>query len=176
MIIAIKKIWNIFTTLLVALVIILALLLVGARLFGLQVFTVLSGSMEPTFQTGSLIYVKPVEASEVKVGEPISFVLNESLTVATHRVIDIDSEKQHFYTKGDANNVADGAPVHFKNLIGTPIFTIPYLGYLQSYISKPPGMYLAIAGGALLLFLVFLPDLLGDNEDKKQKDNNPHYM
>ena len=40
---------------------VLALLLVGVRLFGMQVFTVLSGSMEPTYQTGSLIYVKDVD-------------------------------------------------------------------------------------------------------------------
>ena len=51
----VKRIWNWFTTVLVAVVVILALLLVGARLIGLQVFTVLSGSMEPTYHVGSLI-------------------------------------------------------------------------------------------------------------------------
>ena len=53
-----RKIWNAVSTALVVLVVILALLLVGARLVGLQVFTVLSGSREPTYHTGSLIYVK----------------------------------------------------------------------------------------------------------------------
>ena len=52
---SVKKTWNIISTVLVALVVLLALLLVGARIFGLQVFTVLSGSMEPTYHTGSLI-------------------------------------------------------------------------------------------------------------------------
>lgn len=55
---SLKKIWNVISTILVALVVLLALLLVGARVVGLQVFTVLSGSMEPTYHTGSLIYVK----------------------------------------------------------------------------------------------------------------------
>ena len=41
---SVKKTWNIISTVLVALVVLLALLLVGARIFGLQVFTVLSGS------------------------------------------------------------------------------------------------------------------------------------
>jgi len=50
-----KKIWNTITTLLVILVMILALLLVGARFIGFQVFTVLSGSMEPNYHVGSLI-------------------------------------------------------------------------------------------------------------------------
>lgn len=44
---SLKKIWNVISSILVALVVILALLLVGARVVGLQVFTVLSGSMEP---------------------------------------------------------------------------------------------------------------------------------
>ena len=58
---SLKKIWNVISTILVALVVLLALLLVGARVVGLQVFTVLSGSMEPTYHTGSLIYVKKVD-------------------------------------------------------------------------------------------------------------------
>ena len=49
---SIKKVWNVVSSILVALVVILALLLVGARVAGLQVFTVLSGSMEPTYHTG----------------------------------------------------------------------------------------------------------------------------
>ena len=63
-----RKIWNAVSTALVVLVVILALLLVGARLVGLQVFTVLSGSMEPTYHTGSLIYVKKVDPLTVQAG------------------------------------------------------------------------------------------------------------
>ena len=45
---SLKKIWNVISTILVALVVLLALLLGGARVVGLQVFTVLAGSKEPT--------------------------------------------------------------------------------------------------------------------------------
>ncbi|MBE6995808.1 MAG: S26 family signal peptidase, partial [Ruminococcaceae bacterium] len=45
---SIKKAWNVFTSILVAIVVIGAIALVGVRLVGVQVFTVLSGSMEPT--------------------------------------------------------------------------------------------------------------------------------
>jgi signal peptidase I len=156
----VKKIWNIATTIIVALVIIMAVLLVGVRLVGLQPYTVLSGSMEPTYHTGSLIYVKNVKPQEVEVGQPITFVLNEDLVVATHRVVEIDEENQHFYTKGDANTSPDGSPVHFNNLIGVPVFSIPYLGYVATFIQTPPGLYITIAAGAVLLLLIFLPDLL----------------
>lgn len=43
---SVKKIWNVVSTVLVVIVVVVALLLVGARLFGLQVYAVLSGSME----------------------------------------------------------------------------------------------------------------------------------
>ena len=55
-----KKVWNVVSSILVSLAVLLAVLLVGVRLVGLRPYTVLSGSMEPTYHTGSLIYVKKV--------------------------------------------------------------------------------------------------------------------
>lgn len=141
----VQKVCNVISTVVVVLAVILALLLVGVRLVGLRPMCVLSGSMEPTYHTGSLIYVKPCAPEDVQVGDAITFVLNEDLDVVTHRVISIDAENEHFYTQGDANDAPDGAPVYFKNLIGRPVFTIPYLGYVSHWVSNPPGMYLAIA-------------------------------
>lgn len=168
----VKKIWKGVTTVLVTLVVILALLLVGARVIGLQIFTVLSGSMEPTYHVGSLIYVKSVDYRELKAGDVITFMLDEN-TVATHRIVEVvpdeDSAILRYRTKGDANEVEDGSLVHYKNVIGTPVCTIPYLGYVASYIQNPPGTYIAISGGAILLLLVFLPDLFGDDDKKNQR-------
>ena len=170
---SLKKVWNIVSSILVALVVILALLLVGARVVGLQVFTVLSGSMEPTYHTGSLIYVKKVDPYTIKEGQPITFMLDEN-TVATHRVVGIVPDEEdptviRFRTKGDANEAEDGSLVHYKNVIGTPIFSIPYLGYVADYIQHPPGMYIAISGGAVLLLLVFLPDVFASDKDEEKK-------
>lgn len=169
---SIKKAWSIVSSVLVALVVILALLLVGARLVGLQVFTVLSGSMEPTYHTGSLIYVKKVDPYTITEGTPITFMLDEN-TIATHRVVGIVPDEDdptviRFRTKGDANEAEDGSLVHYKNVIGTPIFSIPYLGYAADYIQHPPGMYIAISAGALLLLLMFIPDIFADDGKSKK--------
>lgn len=169
----VKRIWNWFTTVLVAVVVILALLLVGARLIGLQVFSVLSGSMEPTYHVGSLIYVKDVDHFELESGDVITFMLDED-TVATHRIVEVvpdenDTNVVRFRTKGDANEAEDGSLVHYKNVIGSPVFTIPKLGYVANYIQNPPGTYIAISAGAILLLLVFLPDLFGSDDEKDQK-------
>ena len=163
----IKKLWDTVTTVLVGIVVLFAIFLMGSRLVGLQVFNVISGSMEPTYSVGDLLYVKTVDPDSVKIGDPITFVLNEDLVVATHRVVAIDSETRHFTTKGDANETEDAAPVHFNNLIGVPVFAVPLLGYVSAFIQNPPGMYLAMAFGAALLAAVFLPDLLAKKKDEE---------
>ena len=81
---SLKKIRNAISSILVAPVVILALL-VGARIVGLQVFTVLSGSMEPTYHTGSLIYVKKVDPYTIKEGQPITFTQVGKLEVVKQR-------------------------------------------------------------------------------------------
>ncbi|MBQ2690782.1 MAG: signal peptidase I [Clostridia bacterium] len=169
-----KKVWDTFTTILVAAVAILAILLVGVRLFGLQVFTVLSGSMEPTYHTGSLIYVKSVDYRELEAGDVITFMLDED-TVATHRIVEVvpdedEPEVLRYMTKGDANDAVDGSLVHYRNVIGTPVFSIPKMGYFANFIQEPPGTYVAISAGAIILILVFIPDLFDDGDKKKKKD------
>lgn len=200
---AIKKIWNFINTLFVIAVVLLAIALVGVRLIGLTPFTVLSGSMEPTYHVGSLIYVRDIAPEEVEIGSPLTFVVNEDLLVATHRVVDVivaetkmetvldeagqpvkDENGQevrqevpleepvyYFQTKGDANDDVDGSLVHFKNIVGTPVFSIPYLGYLSSWLQTRQGMIMGISIALVILILTFLPDLLNavDDDPKKKK-------
>lgn len=170
-----KKIYNVITTVLVTVVVILALLLVGARLFGLKVYTVLSASMEPAYHTGSIIYVQPVDPFTLKVGDPLTFMLNED-TVATHRIVEIvpdeeDSGVLRFITKGDANQNVDASSVHINNVIGKPIFSIPYLGFMSEFVQTSSGRMVAIATALLILFLVFLPDIF--KEKPKTEEAEP---
>ena len=171
-----KKLWNGLTTVLVALVVILAILLVGVRLVGLTPYVVLSGSMEPTYHTGSLIYVKKVDPFTIEAGTPITFMMDED-TIATHRVVGVvpdeeDSTVIRFRTKGDANDAEDGTLVHYKNVIGTPVFSIPYLGYVSDYITNPPGMYIGFTVLGIIILMLFAPDLLraADKADKKAEE------
>jgi len=160
-----KKIWNIISTAFVILIVFCAVFLMGSRLLGFRVFNVISGSMEPKYSVGDLIYVKEVDVNSIKVGDPITFVLNEDLVVATHRVVEVDAENQQFYTKGDANKTADASPVHFNNVIGVTKFSIPLLGYVSDFIQNPPGIYITLIVGVVLIVAVFLPDFLIKKKD-----------
>lgn len=174
----VKKIWNIVSAVLVAAMVLCAVFLVGARVLGYQVFTVISGSMEPTYSVGDLLYVKAVDPATIEVGDPVTFILNEDLVVATHRVIAVDAENQHLYTKGDANDVEDSAPVHFKNVIGVPKFAVPLLGYVSNFVQYPPGNYITVAVGFVLIVAVFVPDIViairksKESEDEEEETND----
>ena len=155
----IRKIANGLSTVVMVLVVLLALTLVGGRLFGMQTYAVLSGSMEP---------------ADIQPGQVITFLLDEH-TVATHRVVEVipDPEEAGIYryrTKGDANEAADAGLVHCRNVLGTPVASIPYLGYVITWIQNPPGTYIAISAAAVLLLLVFLPDLFAEDKKKPAPD------
>lgn len=201
-----RKLWSVITTLLVAVMVILAVLLVGVRVVGLTPYAVLSGSMEPTYHVGALIYVKDVAPADITVGMPITFVVNEDLLLATHRVVDIevlttrqeqmldeagnpvlddagnpvmeevslDEPVYYFQTKGDANDAVDGTPVHYKNVVGTPVFSIPYLGYLSSWLQTRQGMIMGICIALVLVILTFLPDLLRAVDEPKKPKRGKH--
>lgn len=172
-----KKILNVvlktITWIIVIAVVTFAVALVGVKLFGVQVYTVLSGSMEPVYHTGSVIYVVDVDPTELKVDDDITFRLTES-TTATHRIIEIvtdesDPDFLQFRTQGVANEVEDASPVDKSQIIGKPVFTIPYLGYVAAYIQQPPGLYVGLSVGAALLLIVVIIELLTSDEGEKKK-------
>lgn len=168
-----KQMWKVITNMMAAVILVLAALLVGVRLFGYTPFVVLSGSMEPAYPTGSLIYVKKAAPETVQPGDPITFHLSGGL-VATHRAVEIDRTEKTFTTKGDANKVADGNPVAYASLIGIPVFCVPKLGYVSAFLSQPPGMYLGWAAIGAVLLLMLLPDILSPSEKSgKKKGEKP---
>ena len=62
-----------------------------------------------------------------------------------------------------------GSEMCIRDSVGTPVFFIPWLGYAANYLQNPPGTYIAVSAGAILLLLVFLPDLFGKEDGKKKK-------
>ena len=163
-----RRYWGIFTTVIVALVLLLAVFLVIFRIFGLEIYTVMSGSMEPEYHVGSLIYVKPANTDELKEGDVITFIADENNTIVTHRIVEVTNTggAKHFRTQGDANDAADAKEVHYKNVLGKPEFSIPLLGYLAYHIQRPPGLYIAIVVAVGLLFVVFYPSIYEKRKEK----------
>lgn len=124
---------------------------------GVTPLVVLSGSMSGDapdhIEAGDLIFVKPVEAEDLKVGDVITYM--EGSTVVTHRIVEITNDDDGallFGTKGDANNTADQEPVHEDNLVGIYTGRIPKVGDLAIFMQTPLGMIIFI-GVPLVLFV-----------------------
>lgn len=101
--------------------------------------TVLTGSMEPTYPPGTLIIVKPIDAQDVRIGDPITYqITSGDDAVVTHRVISVSNSTNgdvSFTTKGDANGAADAAPVQPVQLKGKVWYSVPWIGYLNNLLN-----------------------------------------
>ena len=152
-------------------VLIISFLLVGIKLFGLQPYTVLSGSMEPEYPTGSMIYVKEAEPYELNEGDVITFRLGGQ-TIGTHRIIEVVEEDGllGFRTKGDANKAADHNLVRADQVIGTPVFTIPGLGRLATFVQSSVGKAVSIAVIGSIILMIVLAEIVPNN--RKENENN----
>lgn len=131
------------STVIFAMILLLMFLLVGIRIFGLQPYTVLSGSMESVYPTGSIIYVKSVNPEKLVEGDIITFKMSGGI-VATHRIVELvpddNGNTVSFRTKGDENDVADGSLVKYEAVIGQPQFCIAKLGYFATFLKRKNGI------------------------------------
>ena len=106
--------------------------------FGYRPVVVLSGSMEPRYPIGSIIYYKSIDFEDIKEGDAITFKLGEG-ALATHRVIKKDIEKKEFITKGDNNQTEDAKPIAKEEVVGkVGKMVIPYVGFIGIYIKEVP--------------------------------------
>ena len=118
-------------------------------------YVVLSGSMSPEFDTGSILVVKDVTAREVAQGDIITFKSPEDASkTITHRVVEITEENGQlaYITRGDANNANDTEPVPAANLLGEAVYWVPYAGYVTDFMGTKKGLFcLIIIPGVLVI-------------------------
>jgi signal peptidase len=142
---------------------------------GYQMYIVLSGSMSPEFDTGSLAFVKETDPLAIVVGDIITFRSQSgSDSLTTHRVVEVLREDGlQFVTRGDANNVNDPNPVPAENVVGTVTGSIPYLGYVMNFVQTSTGLILLIFVPGVLIILFELSKIVrymteGDGTPKKK--------
>jgi signal peptidase len=157
---AISKVCNtVFYSIVLLIILIVGGLLVG-QLLGYKPLAILSGSMEPSYQTHGLLIVDTnVAPEQIEVGDVIAFQLGPETTV-THRVTSIDGQAQLFTTRGDANNMEDLSPVPFDKLIGRAGLYLPLIGYPLMNLHTTTGLAVGLISLAVLIALFVVPQLL----------------
>lgn len=150
-----KLIKNIVSYIVIAVVFIFMVIsiLSNIGLFGYKFYDILTGSMSPTINTGSLIIVKEIDSNEVKEGDVITFKGSSTSNLTTHRVVEVIEKNNNikFQTKGDANDVLDPMLVDEGLLVGKVILDIPYMGKVMSFINQ----YRVIIVILIIVYLCF---------------------
>src|SRR5699024_2902564 len=136
-----------YTVLISAMAIVVSMRMSGedVSLIGYKVKTVLSGSMEPGIQTGSMIAIKEPEPNYTFEKNDVITVIAEEKKIITHRIDEVRKDDGYDVTEGDANDAADLEPVRQENVIGIYTgLTLPYLGYVSTCVNSKEGLALLL--------------------------------
>ena len=136
--------------------------------FSHPVFSVASGSMTPTFDTGDLIVDRALTAKQAQSlhkGEIITFRADSAATggvpiIVTHRIYAVSRTLSSlgvpvvsYKTKGDANNAPDSWTIDPNNVLGLYESRVPAGGYVMTTLHRPLTFILLIM--APVLYLAF---------------------
>ena len=139
------------------------------RAFGYEIYTVISGSMEPAVPTGSLVYIKYVEPKEIVEGDVIAFYgSGADGSIITHRVVSNSAAMGNFITKGDANSDNDMNPIPYANYIGKVQLSVPKLGGIFQTITGTNGKIAAVSMIGLAIVLEILAAVLQGKREKEE--------
>ena len=136
-------------------------LLVVPMMTGAKPLTVLTGSMTGTYDPGDVVVVRPVDPSELQVGDTVTFQsASDRPEVVTHRIVGIgfrpDGTRQ-FITQGDANQAPDEEPVVAGQVRGTVWYSVPWVGYASTAFD--PGqreIAIEVLAAALIAYGLYL--------------------
>lgn len=134
------------------------ILTVLALSFGIRPLIFETDSMAPAAPTGSLGISRTVPATTVNPGDIVT-VTSDDGTRLTHRVVTVGSVAGNSATltlKGDANDVVDPGK-YVKTTVDRVYWTVPYLGYVVSWLKNPMTLALEGVGLLILLAIAFAP-------------------
>lgn len=171
----VKVIATIFVALIVLVVLIQRIFNNSLSLGGFRLYTVVTGSMEPTYKVKDIIISKSRKPEDIKVGDPVVYLGKESdfeNKIVTHRVIEKreESGKYYFVTKGD-NNTGIDPEIEGSQIYGVVIHKSAVLSFVSKLVTSNVGFFLLIiVPGALLIVLEIADRVKG--EDSEESDGS----
>ena len=143
-------------------------------LFGFRMFTVLTGSMEPKYNVGDVLFSKSIDPDEIQVGDAISYLGKSGDVkdkVVTHEVIEIENDENGekiFHTKGIANIIEDPI-VHADQIYGNVIHKSTILSFISKTIRTPVGLIVLII---IPVFYIIGSEMLSGLLSREEKRRN----
>ena len=158
-----------------ALVMLAALGFLLPSLMGLQRYVIMGGSMDGTYDLGSVVFEEVVPVSELAVGDVITYVPPAESgidTLVTHRIVSIDGADLR--TQGDTNPAVD--PWTFQLTAATQprvVAHVPYVGFAFMALADR-GTRMALIGlPAALIALWSLVELARALRPRRTPDDGP---
>ena len=153
-----KFITLIFSVILCGCILINILSAFNQSLFGIRVFRIGSGSMEPYLKVNSLIITK--EESDYQINDIVTF--KENNYYITHRIIEIKNNL--ITTKGDNNNTKD-TPIEKNKIVGKVIYRFRIFGFLSFLLLKPFSLILIFVVGVFIIIILPVKKPKGKHEE-----------
>jgi signal peptidase I len=127
---------------------------------GYRSLTVVSGSMEPTLETGSVVIDDVIRPLDARPGDILTFNDPQRKRLLTHRLrrMRVEGGTAHMVTRGDANDAPERWSVPVNGEIGRVAFHVPKLGHARAFISRRE-VRLGLLGAVFLVGALFLVDV-----------------
>jgi len=184
-----KKIYNIVSTIVVALIFLFLVCVVGVLLVqrfsgnettvaGYSMFEVLTDSMEPTIMTGDIILSKKVEdVNDLKVGDVITFVAPSGRLAGyneTHRIVEIqlndDGSIKGIKTAGDNKYGGDSVKVDdwtitdMSSISAKYVKTSKFITGIKNFLGAWYGYVILIAIPLLAVLAILIVNIIKNKQ------------
>lgn len=140
----------------IAVVVMLALLLIGVRPLVIR-----SGSMEPTYSPGDIVFVSTEAAGDIRPGQVVTrFDAPEATDSLTHRVRQVtrNGDVVRVETRGDANDTSEVWSVPATRQVAVVVASVPAIGLPLTAVRSSYGWAVVVATGVLgLIAVLFRP-------------------
>lgn len=128
------------------------------------IVVVLSGSMEPAFHRGDLLFLTNYQEDPIRVGEIVVFKIEGRDIPIVHRVLRLHEKEDgtvKFLTKGD-NNMVDDRGLYAKgqlwlerkDVVGRARGFVPYIGNVTIMMNDYPKLKYVILAGLGIFVLI----------------------
>lgn len=139
---------------------------------GAKGYAVVTDSMTPVFDRGSVVFVKKAEFSSLKEGDIVTVGFPDGGGYFTHRISSIDYEAEMFRTKGDANQSEDPQPSMKEQIAGRYWYSVPLLGYISIFISSMNLIKISVILAIILIVVITLTTILQKTKKSKSRGDS----
>ena len=143
--------------------------------FGYRIYTIISGSMIPTYGVGDTLLIKEMNSENIKIGDAVTYLGDSGSMngkIITHQVVDIEFDedgKYLFHTKGIANNIED--PIVYQDqVLGKVVHKFFFLSILGTVTTSMPLLFTFIVIPVAIIIAIEIAKLVYKKDDDEVEE------